>query len=250
VTDYPREIRDDPDAMSKAARQFEAMKHAFIGSFVRQAEGWGGHHIFYCHEAPLVGWQASVRIEVDLTYAWGSPPSASVSTTPVTAVDTERRASATHGSLVVELNEGVGLRQVADAMIPESIGPSLHSEPALGEGGSTPGGLPGLVAPRRNPPEAQLTLSHEVGHLFGLGDEYVEKDEKDKRLYKSGYGPGDPTEHSKLAASMLGKSVKHGDDNATIMAQGMNIGPQHGVTFLAALRSVTGLRWEFEPPTR
>ncbi len=244
AADYPREVREDPKALRNAEQVFAQKNEAFIGSFVRQAESWGGHHVFYCHEPPLIGAHATVRVDVDLTYAKSSPSASSISTTNVTVIE-KHEGEHTHGSgsMVVELDESVGWRydSASNAMVPESVGP-FEIPPGLGEGGSVPGGLPGLPRPRPAALDKQLSLAHELGHVFGLGDEYVQKS-------KAGYGRGDPAQHSALAASMLHMTVEHGGDNAMIMAQGMEIRPQHGVTFLAALRDVTGLRWEFDPPS-
>ena len=89
-------------------------------------------------------------------------------------------------------------------------------------------------------PKEQLVSMHETGHLFGLGDEYVEEGNPE-------YARGMQTEHSALAQSMLGQKVAHGDNPQSIMAGGNEILPQHGVTFLEALRKVTNLSWEFQP---
>jgi hypothetical protein len=242
ASDYPREIREDPLALRNAAREYEARKDAFVGSFVRQAEAWGGHHAFYCHEPPIVGERAVVRVDADLTYAKASPASPTESTTAVTVVDKDAgEHTGTSGSMVVTLGGSVGMRYdaAANVMIPESVGP-FDLPPVLGEGGATPGAVPGSASKPKAPQE-QLTLMHELGHVFGLGDEYVNR-------AKPGYGQGEKTTHSELAKSMLQMTVGHGGDNATIMAQGNDIRTEHGVTFLSALRTVTGLRWEFNPP--
>ena len=78
---------------------------------------------------------------------------------------------------------------------------------------------------------------HELGHIFGLGDEYVG--------VKPGYAYGLPTEHSGLVSQELNKNIFHGWNDKSIMAKGGEILDVHGVTFLAAIRNVTGLKWSF-----
>jgi hypothetical protein len=233
LNEYPYEMRSDPEFARQAKAQHELKKEAFKLSFTRQTEAWGGNHIFYCHEQPLKGRRANVRVEVDLV-----PAGDKESQTYVTIVErnptsdgAEARTGAHTGSIVVQWDEGYTDRYDPNrnTMVPESVGPPLD---LIGEAGG----------PHAKMPESQLTLMHEMGHVFGLGDEYVS-------TKKAGYARGAPTEHSKLAKEMLNKGVVHGGNDESIMALGNKILPQHGVTFLDALRKVTGLRWEFEPAT-
>jgi hypothetical protein len=230
---YPYELRNEPEFAQRAKTQHEQQKEAFKFSFVRQTEAWGGKHTFYCHEQPLRGRRADVRVQVDLL-----PAGDNESQTYVTIVDqnplsggSEARTGARTGSIVVQWSAGYNLRYDpnGNVMVPEGVGPPLD---LIGEAGG----------PHAKMPESQLTLMHEMGHVFGLGDEYVD-------AKKPEYARGSPTEHSKLAKEMLNKDVAHGGDDESIMAAGNKILPQHGVTFLDALRKVTGLRWEFDPVT-
>ncbi len=58
---------------------------------------------------------------------------------------------------------------------------------------------------------------------------------------------GKPPSHSKLVQAEFGKGVLRGKDNR-IMSHGNRVDPEHGVTFLEALRAVTGMKeWGFAP---
>lgn len=70
----------------------------------------------------------------------------------------------------------------------------------------------------------QTPAVHEAGHMLGLDDEY---------------GTGTPS-HSDLVESEFGHGVARGDDGR-IMSGGNDIQPEHGVTFLEALKDATGI---------
>jgi hypothetical protein len=93
----------------------------------------------------------------------------------------------------------------------------------------------------------QITAVHESGHMFGLDDEYTGED---------AYSPGLKTEHTDLAAKAGETGIIHGQSDA-IMSHGATIRRQHYVTFLDALKVVSGMEeWGFgdkqdvEPPQR
>lgn len=101
---------------------------------------------------------------------------------------------------------------------------------------------PRVVAPRplglgetEENRKEQSAATHEIGHLFGLGDEYLEN-------ANPKYAKGLPTEHSKLAKERAGVDVAHGPNDGSIMNQGNEIRPEHGVTFLGALEEVTQMK--------
>lgn len=88
--------------------------------------------------------------------------------------------------------------------------------------------------------EAQVTMIHETGHMFGLGDEYSSP--------AGGFAPGagtpgtigQPAQHGALASAMGGGvqgAVYENNDN--IMSVGNVVRPQHYATFLEALNRVT-----------
>lgn len=88
--------------------------------------------------------------------------------------------------------------------------------------------------------QAQVTMTHETGHMFGLDDEYASP--------AGGFAPGagtpgtigDPTGHNTQAAAMGGGvqgAVYENNDN--IMSVGNVVRPQHYATFLEALNAVT-----------
>jgi hypothetical protein len=84
----------------------------------------------------------------------------------------------------------------------------------------------------------QITAVHESGHMFGLDDEYVNPSNAE-------YGAGKKTEHTDLAAKAGQTGIVHGiSDN--VMSMGGKIRRQHYVTFLDALKVVTGIeQWDF-----
>jgi hypothetical protein len=78
----------------------------------------------------------------------------------------------------------------------------------------------------KKPGGEQVGAVHEAGHMLGLDDEY---------------GTGTPS-HSGLVDEAFGHKVARGSDGR-IMSGGMNIQPEHGVTFLAALKEATSVEW-------
>ena len=69
----------------------------------------------------------------------------------------------------------------------------------------------------------QIPAMHETGHMLDLDDEY---------------GHGGVADHSDLVEAEFGHPVIQNRDGR-IMSNGMDISPEHGVTFLAALRAAT-----------
>lgn len=243
---FPAEVRNDPASRQEAERQIRLKKAAFIDSFVRQAEAWGGHHTFFCQEPGLTALRATVRVDVDLA---PDPPGETQTVTNVHVTDTDVRDNTGRGTNTMHLGiqSGLGVAQydaATNKMTPTSVGPPMDLR-GIGEHGADPGGAtrPGIAEPRKNAPEGQPVITHELGHTFGLGDEYVEAG-------KPEYAAGMPTDHSKLAKAMLGKTVTHGANPDSIMAGGSSILPEHGVTFLEALRTVTRLAWDFGPAAK
>jgi hypothetical protein len=93
---------------------------------------------------------------------------------------------------------------------------------------------------------AQTVVAHESGHMFGLDDEYTGS---------GAYAPGRKTEHTALAAKYGEKGVMHAKSDS-IMSEGTVVRRQHYVTFLDALKVVSGIEeWDFgtarkvEPPS-
>jgi hypothetical protein len=78
----------------------------------------------------------------------------------------------------------------------------------------------------------QQPITHEFGHIFGLGDEY--NDGK----------PG--ITHAQQVKNALGVTLSEGVSDS-VMSTGDTIGKAHYVTFLDAIRAVTGnSRWRFK----
>jgi hypothetical protein len=72
----------------------------------------------------------------------------------------------------------------------------------------------------------QTPAYHEAGHMLGLGDEYP--------------GRKEAVAHEKLVQAEFGHGVPRKHDGS-IMSVGNDVKPWHGVTFLEALRGVTGV---------
>ena len=83
---------------------------------------------------------------------------------------------------------------------------------------------------------AQTVVAHESGHMFGLDDEYTGA---------GAYAPGKKTEHTDFAAKVGEKGVLHAKSDS-IMSEGSVVRRQHYVTFLDALKVVSGIEeWTF-----
>jgi hypothetical protein len=85
----------------------------------------------------------------------------------------------------------------------------------------------------------QTPALHEAGHMLGLGDEYPDKRDASKSAA-----------HEKLVKAEFGHGVPRKRDGR-IMSNGEDIQPEHGVTFLEALRDATAMKeWSFDkkPP--
>ena len=81
----------------------------------------------------------------------------------------------------------------------------------------------------------QTPALHEAGHMLGLGDEYPDDDH-----------PGRAVAHEQLVRNEFGHGVPRTRDGR-IMSNGEDIEPEHGVTFIEALRDVTKMpEWSFE----
>jgi hypothetical protein len=92
----------------------------------------------------------------------------------------------------------------------------------------------------------QTVVAHESGHMFGLDDEYTGS---------GAYAAGKKTEHTAFAAKYGEKGVMHAKSDS-IMSEGSIVRRQHYVTFLDALKVVSGIEeWDFgkarkvEPPS-
>ena len=86
--------------------------------------------------------------------------------------------------------------------------------------------------------EGQKKAAHEVGHVFGLGDEYTSP--------VGGTAPdpsspaiGTPTDHAGLPPMGGGVPPAVYENNDNIMSVGNVVRPQHYITFLEALNTIT-----------
>jgi hypothetical protein len=88
---------------------------------------------------------------------------------------------------------------------------------------------------------AQTVAAHEAGHMFGLDDEYTGD---------GAYAPGKKTEHTDIAAAAGHTGAMHATSDA-IMSGGKEVRPHHYVTFLDALKQVSGMPdWDYGPPKK
>jgi len=81
--------------------------------------------------------------------------------------------------------------------------------------------------------ERQNTIAHELGHVFGLADEYEEDDRT----------AGDPSGHDRLAKNAGVNSGAPVENNDGIISMGNTIRPQHFSVFADALNQLTGKTW-------
>ena len=83
---------------------------------------------------------------------------------------------------------------------------------------------------------AQTVAAHEAGHMFGLDDEYTGG---------GAYGAGKKTEHTDFAAAAGHTGAMHAKSDS-IMSEGGVVRPHHYVTFLDALKQVSGMPdWDY-----
>ncbi len=84
--------------------------------------------------------------------------------------------------------------------------------------------------------KVQNASAHEMGHMFGLDDEYTGGGK---------YAPGNKTEHTDFADKAGFSGAQHARSDS-IMGSGTNVRPHHYVTFLDALKVVSGMdEWEY-----
>jgi hypothetical protein len=84
----------------------------------------------------------------------------------------------------------------------------------------------------------QTVVAHESGHMFGLDDEYTGP---------GAYAAGKPTEHTKIAEAAGYSGIQHATSDS-IMSEGAEVREQHYVTFLDALKQVSGITdWAIGP---
>ena len=95
--------------------------------------------------------------------------------------------------------------------------------------------------PHDKPAGTQRPAVHEAGHMLGLADEYPVKKQ----------GASKSAAHDLLVRTEFGHGVARKRDGR-VMSNGEDIQPEHGVTFMEALRVVTKMKeWSFDakPPT-
>ncbi|WP_028067626.1 hypothetical protein [Solirubrobacter soli] len=88
-----------------------------------------------------------------------------------------------------------------------------------------------LTSTEKTGDQYQTAAFHEAGHMLGLGDEYTGDEDRLKK----------PVAHEELVKAEFGHGVPRKDDGS-IMSTGDDIKPWHGVTFLEALRGITGVQ--------
>lgn len=96
----------------------------------------------------------------------------------------------------------------------------------------------------------QETLIHESGHMFGLDDEYPEEED----LRPPGAEPEGASAYKEHVVKHMSPEDQAGiepfvaDLDESVMSVGSEIRPQHYITFLEALQTVTGmLDWDMKP---
>jgi hypothetical protein len=92
----------------------------------------------------------------------------------------------------------------------------------------------------------QNVAAHEAGHMFGLGDEYVE--EVPPRDVTAKF-QGDRPEHDADVRGTMGDEAADEllvQNSGSMMSQGSEVRPGHYVYFLQALSGVTHHTWRVE----
>lgn len=93
----------------------------------------------------------------------------------------------------------------------------------------------------------QNTAAHEAGHMFGLGDEYVEEAPKTEGV--AAKFPGGQPSHYGDVKDTMGEDAANEllqQDGPSIMSSGSEVKPGHYVYFLQALNKVTTKTWKVE----
>jgi len=93
----------------------------------------------------------------------------------------------------------------------------------------------------------QNTAAHEAGHMFGLGDEYVEEGPKDPNVLAK--FPGQKPSHYDDVKETMGEDAANellDQDGPSMMSSGSEVKAGHYVYFLKALNGVTGKSWKVE----
>ena len=92
----------------------------------------------------------------------------------------------------------------------------------------------------------QNVAAHEAGHMFGLGDEYVEEEPPKDVLAKF---EGDRASHDADVRAELGDEAADEllvQGGSSMMSSGSDVKPGHYVYFLQALEAATSLKWRIE----
>jgi hypothetical protein len=120
---------------------------------------------------------------------------------------------------------------VRDALTATGMSPGRVKFEAAGTGD---GGTV-MVGDGRN----RSSAAHEMGHMFGLDDEYPGTGK---------YAAGQKTEHTDFVDKAGFKGAQHARSDS-IMSSGANVRPHHYATFLDALKIVSGMNeWEYGKP--
>lgn len=196
----PGNAADWPDASAEELVWEDDKAAKWKADFMKVvADKWSGHHTFFCTKKWWEDLVAKVRI-----------------------VFIESEDKPHYDLNVMKIPEG------------KSRGSSVTRPAKPGESGKAKFDSEDL---RKHTKKAgqQTPAMHEVGHMFGLGDEYPDK--KD---------PKKAATHEKLVQAEFGHGVPRTRDGR-IMSNGEDIQPEHGVTFLEALRDVTAMKeWSFD----
>ena len=85
--------------------------------------------------------------------------------------------------------------------------------------------------------EEQNTLAHELGHVFGLADEYTEGDR----------GAGGNAKHNEMARNAGVAEGAKTENSDNIISMGNTVRPQHYAPFANALNQLTSKTWHVKP---
>ena len=142
---------------------------------------------------------------------------------------------------VQQILAGIGINNVAQSITQDANADSTSTN----RGETDAAGLAGdsstqarerRVEIRIGSGERQNTIAHELGHVFGLADEYQEGDR----------GAGSAAGHDQLARDAGVADGAAVENNDGIISMGNSIRPQHFSVFANALNQLTGKTWHVQ----
>lgn len=212
-TDYPHASEDDLKWKDDAKATWESKMQSLLYN------QWSNKFVFYCQKDYWEEMSANTKV---VFYRDDAEPHYNFEVTKIPKYKADGKSLAFRGSAVTPPSKAdEATRAKLDSNDIES-----YDKLKTGKNKQTP-------------------IVHEAGHMLGLGDEYPTKSGSNytttnPNKMKEGYA------HEHLADEMCDVDVKVGKDKR-IMSSGDKFNPEHGVTFLEALRKATNMtEWDYK----